>query len=81
MKVSELKLILDEYPDDMRVVVPGYESGYGDIDKPLTKRVALNVYKGRLSWYEGTHQNVDDMMVDKSHKQAIVLTLPRKKRR
>lgn len=80
MNVKKLKSILDNYPDDMRVVVCGYESGYEDIDKPIDKVIALNVYKTDEMWYEGTHQSVDDMMVDLRHKRVNVLVLAAKSR-
>ncbi len=80
MNIKELKSILDSYPETMRVVVSGYESGYADIDKPISKRIALNVYKSGEMWYEGTHQDTDDLYVSPKHKKANVLILRRKSR-
>jgi hypothetical protein len=49
MKISELKLLLNEYPDDLLVVVDGYEGGFSNIKTPM-----LVVVKKRIaySWEE-----------------------------
>ena len=54
MNVQELIEILGEYPQEMRVVVQGYEDGYDDLtsDQILKHKITLNT--GRHSW-EGVH--------------------------
>jgi len=37
--VGELKELLKEYPDDMPVIVSGYESGYEYFDPPTVLKV------------------------------------------
>ena len=69
MNVKELIEILGEYPQEMRVVVQGYEDGYDDLasDQILKCTIALDV--GRERW-EGMHgdpgykRSEDDEVVD-----------------
>ena len=77
MKVKDLKKILEQYPDNMRVVVNGYESGFDDIGKTYEHRIALNVYGDDDSWWEGRHQVEDDNLVEKKHKRTTALILSR----
>mgnify|MGYP006902059245 CR=1 FL=1 len=37
--VGELKKILEEYPNDMPVVVSGYENGYENFYHPIVQKV------------------------------------------
>lgn len=48
--IAELSI----YPQDMRVMVRGYEGGYSDCPAPITKRVDLNV---NAEWYYGPHED------------------------
>ena len=54
MNVKELIEKLGEYPQDMRVVVQGYEDGYDDLTRSQigSRKIALNT--GKHSW-EGMH--------------------------
>ena len=44
MTVKELMEFLEKYPDDLRVVVNGYEDGYDDIspNRILTRKIQLD---------------------------------------
>lgn len=69
MKVSELKDLLGKYPDDMTIVIDGYEGGYNDLT--LTKQISilLNVY---AEDYMGQH---DDAPINAPNAvQALLLT-------
>ena len=54
MNVGQLVRLLQSYPQDIRVVVAGYEDGYDDLSpKQVTSvRIALNT--GKHEW-EGRH--------------------------
>ena len=54
MTVKELVELLEKYPDNLRVVVNGYEDGYDDI---LTERISttkIELDAGKHDW-EGQH--------------------------
>ena len=44
MTVKELMELLEKYPDDLRVVVNGYEDGYDDIspERIFTRKIQLD---------------------------------------
>ena len=50
MTVGQLIRQLQRYPQDMRVVVDGYEDGYDDLspEQVSAVRIALNTGKARL---------------------------------
>ncbi len=54
MTVQELMELLEKYPDDLRVVVNGYEDGYDDIspERIFTRKMQLDA--GTQDW-EGKH--------------------------
>ncbi len=54
MTVKELMEFLEKYPDDLRVVVNGYEDGYDDIlpNRIFTRKIQLDA--GTPDW-EGQH--------------------------
>ena len=54
MTVKELMKFLEKYPDDLRVVVNGYEDGYDDIspNRIFTRKIQLDA--GTPDW-EGQH--------------------------
>ena len=55
MTVKELKDKLSEFPDDMTVVVSGYEDGYDDIYSDVEK---IMIYKRQNKcWWEGDYRN------------------------
>ena len=54
MTVGQLTRLLQNYPQDMRVVVDGYEDGYDDLspEQIAVVKIALNIGKHR---WEGMH--------------------------
>lgn len=59
MTVRELIELLQRYPDDMRVVVNGYEQGYDDLSLPQISVVGVALDIGVYDW-EGQHGDSDD---------------------
>lgn len=57
MTVSELIEELQKQPQHLRVVVDGYEGGYGDIDKDHISVVCLKLNVND-AWYYGEHEVV-----------------------
>ena len=78
MTVKRLRESLKQYPDDMQVVVSGYESGWDDIkSNSLSIRTVFLNY-GTKS-YEGQHEDKDcfaDKRAEKL-KTAKVLAISR----
>ncbi len=72
MTVKELMEFLEKYPDDLRVVVNGYEDGYDDIlpERILSRKIELDA--GKHDWegkhgdppYEGEETTDDAKIVD-----------------
>ncbi len=58
MTVGELIRLLQTYPQDMPVVVDGYEGGYDDLKKDLVvvRDIRLNASK---LWWEGQHRDAE----------------------
>ena len=56
MTVKELVKFLEKYPDDLRVVVNGYEDGYDDLSpkRIFTRKIQLDA--GTHDW-EGKHSD------------------------
>lgn len=52
---GELKKILDQYPDDMPVLVQGYETGAADTAESMIqiRDMKMNHYD---TWYQGPHE-------------------------
>ena len=57
MTVNELAEMLKNYPGDMRVLVPGYEGGYNDVDLK-TEEIVFNIFSKNDAWYYGPHECV-----------------------
>lgn len=59
MTVAELMKFLGDYPPELRVVVPGYEDGYDDVDRRriAVREIRLDVY---TKWYYGRHGDAED---------------------
>jgi hypothetical protein len=58
MTVAELIEELNKLPQDMLVLVPGYEGGYDNIEVQRNGTVLLNDNwdgQEKLSWYNGRH--------------------------
>ncbi len=58
MTKKELIEMLSQYPDDMRIVIDGYEGGYKDITECEEFELVLNYH---TAWYYGAHETVDGL--------------------
>ena len=58
MIVKELIQILESYPQDLRVVVSGYESGYDDVTPERISVINIQLDVGTEPW-EGQHEEPD----------------------
>ena len=78
MKIADLIRILQTYPQDLRVVVDGYEDGYDDLDEDLMRFREIRLGIGK-HWWERRH---NDVVVtpdtDGSVTNALVLHRPLK---
>ena len=54
MTIKELMKFLEKYPDDLRVVVNGYEDGYDDILPERISTTKIQLDAGTQDW-EGQH--------------------------
>ena len=57
MTVAELIEKLQQFDPSLRVIIPGYQGGYNDLDGPVLKKIALNFYD---EWYYGKHEQVTE---------------------
>lgn len=55
MNVAQLIEKLKNYPQDLRVVVHGYEGGYDDVDTFENLKIVLDY---NTAWYYGKHEDV-----------------------
>jgi len=60
MNVRDMIDLLGRYPDDMRVVVNGYEQGYDDLSPEQVDVVEIVLNTGTHAW-EGKHCDLDDL--------------------
>lgn len=60
MTVNELIEQLKKYPGDARILTPGFEGGYGDIDDMTAEDIVFNV-NSKDDWYVGPHEYVSFM--------------------
>ena len=51
--IKELIEVLQKYPDDMRVILKGYETGYTDVTGIIKKEIALNAH------FYGNHDDIN----------------------
>ena len=58
MTVGQLTRLLQNYPQDVRVVVDGYEDGYDDLTPKKLRMVKLSLNTGARE-YVGAHGDVD----------------------
>jgi ribosomal protein RSM22 (predicted rRNA methylase) len=54
--IKELKELLNNYPDDMLVVVRGYEGGFDDISDTAVITLKRDA---NSDWYYGAHKKID----------------------
>jgi hypothetical protein len=57
MTVEELIAKLNEYPGDLRVLIPGYEDGFNDITLIKEKEIVPDFFQ---EWYYGQHLDSAD---------------------
>jgi hypothetical protein len=69
MNIKQLIEILRQYPDEMRVIVEGYEDGFNDITIVEEKEIAINVL---TEWYYGQHIATDDIFRMEEIKNPII---------
>ena len=55
--VAKLIEALSKFPQEMRVIVSGYEGGYCDVGLPSIRSIELNVNE---AWYYGPHDDSDE---------------------
>jgi hypothetical protein len=61
MNVGQLIEQLKNYPQDLRVVVSGYEGGYNDVDTFENIKIVLDYHEAR---YYGKHEDVESLYVN-----------------
>lgn len=72
MTVAELIEKLKEYPQDLRVVVHGYEGGVNDVSHFKELEILLDYYD---AWYYGKHEEVRSWSKDTTHEKVPALKL------
>ena len=74
MTVKELTELLERYPDDLRVVVNGYEDGYDDIapERISVKKIQLDT---KTHDWEGQHSGFYDSEKETTDNAEIVEAL------
>jgi hypothetical protein len=72
MTVAELIEKLKEYPQDLRVVVRGYEGGVNDVSHFEELEILLDYYD---AWYYGKHKEVCSWTKDTTHEKVPALKL------
>ena len=76
MKIADLTQILQTCPQDLRVVVDGYEGEYDDLDEDLmcVREIRLGIGE---NWWKGRHNDADFTRdTDGSSINALVLHRP-----
>ncbi len=60
MTVKALKELLNQYPENLRVVVDGYEDGYDDLaqERISVRKIQLNT---KTKDWEGQHSDFDSL--------------------
>jgi hypothetical protein len=61
VNVKELREKLSAYPDDIRVVLNGYEGGVDDAEGLAEVRLKLNAH---IEWYYGKHEALSKLYDD-----------------
>lgn len=70
MTVQEVINKLKEFDSDMRVVIPGHEDGYDDVEQ--ISNVGLQ-YRNEDRWYYGDHAKVWEFEKDADKDEIAVL--------
>jgi hypothetical protein len=61
MNVGQLIEQLKNYPQDLRVVVSGYEGGYNDVDTFENIKIVLDYHEAWYYGYYGKHEDVESL--------------------
>lgn len=74
MTVKELAKLLEKYPDDLRVVVNGYEDGFDDLapERISVKKIQLDT---KTHDWEGQHSGFYDSEKETTDNAEIVEAL------
>lgn len=72
MTVKELIEILKEFDDDIRVMQPGYEGGYDDIERADIYDMCLNVHPEH---YYGDHDILGAWGVDEDEPTILAVVI------
>jgi hypothetical protein len=70
MTVSQLIEELKNYPQDLPVVVSGYEGGYNDVDAFENIDIVLDYH---TAWYYGRHEDVKNIYNEDKKKNALTV--------
>lgn len=79
MTVEELARLLARYPDDLRVVVDGYEDGYDDLFPEQLEAVRIRVDTGTSS-FEGQHDDAGFLSPENLAAEEVVLAVVLRRR-
>ena len=74
MTVKALVELLGKYPDDLRVVVNGYEDGYDDLSLERISVIKIQLDTGTHDW-EGQHSDSYDSETETTDDAEIVEAL------
>ena len=69
MLVKDLIHLLSTFDPELRIIAPGYEGGYNDLNEAKTVQIALNV--NPEAWY-GDHELLDNLSPEK---QAVAVSV------
>jgi len=72
MTIAELIEKLKEYPQDLRVVVRGYEGGVDDVTYFEEMEIYLNY---NTSWFYGKHEEATPYDIHKGYEKVPALKL------
>jgi len=72
MKIKELKTLLESLPQDLEVVIPGYEGGATEIGSIAIMDL---LYDKDISWYYGEYLSEYPFSdaIPKTHSEVLVL--------
>ena len=74
MTVRDMIDLLKDYPEDMRVVVSGYEQGYDDLSPGQISVIPIALNTGAHRW-EGQHGDPDDHPTTSQEAATIIEAL------
>ena len=72
MNIKELKALLNKYPEDLKVVVDGYEDGYDGIRQENIKEIFVTLDNNHASW-AGEYNIEDPLSQGKTVEKVLVL--------